>query len=83
MRWPWEEPVTADTPDIGRLTEEEAIDLMFDVGRAVLPETGVALEQRAERAANLVAPELARKGYHLVGPKPIPRRNAGLKLEAG
>ncbi len=86
MKWPWEEPVAAeDLPRDGVLTQDETVDVMYHAGMRVLPEpNGAVRAKRAELAANLVAPELVRMGYHLVGTRPIPRRQTGgLKLDVG
>ena len=63
----------------------EAVDAIYHAAMSVLPEpTGAVREEQAEPCANLVAPELIRMGYHLVGPRPVPRRQKdGLKLEVG
>ena len=86
MKWPWEEPVAAeDVPRDGVLTQDETVDVLYYAGMRVLPEpNGAVRAKRAELAANLVAPELVRMGYHLVGTRPIPRRQkGGLKLDVG
>ena len=86
MKWPWEEPVAAeDVPRDGVLTQDETVDVLYYAGIRVLPEpNGAVRAKRAELAANLVAPELARMGYHLVGTRPITRRQkGGLKLDVG
>ena len=51
----------------------------------VLPEpAGAVRQKRAELGAELVAPELVRMGYHIVGPRPAPRQQkGGLKLDVG
>lgn len=87
MKWPWEEPVAAadeDSLNHTVLTQEETVDALYHAGTRVLPERELdARERRAEQGASLVAPELCRLGYQLVGPKPAPRQKGGLKLEAG
>ncbi len=86
MKWPWEEPVVAkDVPHDGQLTQDEAVDALYQAAMRVLPEPGGGVrEKRAEQESHLVAPELIRMGYHLVGPRPAPRqKKGGLKLDVG
>ena len=86
MKWPWQQPLAAeDAAQDGELTQDEAVDALYHAAMRVLPEpTGGVREKLAEHDAHLLAPELVRMGYHLVGPKPVPRRQkGGLKLDVG
>lgn len=87
MRWPWQKPVAVeDAPQDGELTQDEAVDALYQAAMRVLPEPtgGGVREKRAGQGAHLVAPELVRMGYHIVGPKPVPRGQKGvLKLDVG
>ena len=79
VTWQWEEATTAE--DGIALTHDETVEVFYQIGIAVLPEApGSPRERRAEMSANLVTPELHRRGYRLIGPKPSPHQKVLLKL---
>lgn len=86
MKWPWEEPGAAeDACQDSALTQDETVDALYHAAMNVLPEpAGSVREKRAELGANLIAPELSRMGYRLVGPKPAHHQvRSGLRLDVG
>ncbi len=86
MKWPWQEPVSAeDLHQDGELPHDQIVDALYHAAMRVLPEpAGAVRERRAELGASLIAPELVRMGYQLVGPRPTPRQQKGrLKLDVG